>query len=1323
MEKEELKWEQNEVEVEEDEVSLQVRSSKVTKRVTNGKIETNVHANSFLEITNGTEKSDLGDEQERSMEQLSDSNNGVEVVEETEPKEVSVLQIVASNNGVEVEEGIEQNEESVEQIVVSNNGVEEETEKSDLGDEQERLEEHLSDSNYGVEEGNEAKEESVQQIVVSNNGVEEVTEKSDLGDGHERPKEHLSDSNNGVEEGTEAKEEVVQQIVVSNNGVEEGTTKSDLGDEQERSEEEQLSDFNNGVEAEEETKEESIHKIVDLNNGVEVEEGTESKEESLQHLVASNIGVEEETEQEEESVQHTVASNNGVEEGIEPKEVSVQQILASNNGVEEGTAPKEVSVQQIVASNYGVEEGTEAKEVANQHLVASTNGVEEGTKAEEGPFRSGHSIYYEKDEGIWKCRTCSWTLQGKSLGIGWTKIPRGHHLDKLMNNPMLDQRGLLFSFGIKDSNFISTRSIKEKIELNGYLKSDNLSSSSAQPSKDLSEYHSIVRQSTAIDEIESAETELIHDSDTDVKDFDVENVIQKQNTHDLYCPNCKSCITRRVILRKRKRKIRVSGDDVKRNKLEVVADSKGDASHAQATDVEVRDGAHSSLDGIPPLAADDYQPDREPEIFRCLSCFSFFIPTGNGFRLFRREKGDKETVKAEQQKVKGEQTPTTNKNWFSSVFALDKGKASVEQGSGSGANAVKNDAGVLTPSDNFKDQSAKPLLIKESAPPAYSSSEITQEAGGKFLGWENQYANMKGKMVSNTVGKSENAATNQEGFSVLDIFEVETRNQPDASASSKEVQGNERDKLLKTAGGVQVSNGNLVQESLPASNDRKDELLRTGGRIQVRNGNRVQESLPASNDRKDELLRTGGRIQVSNGNLVQDSVPAPQQNELNLLITSTKEESLTIEKSETHSKSEVAVLNKDNESLLSPATTAFALNSSDGNGKPKFLTEIPEEHEQHIETMLPSESLVENSDNKFQSLVENSGNKFHSLVENSDNKFHSLVENSDNRFHSLVENSVQLSSNDGDHHYEVSQHTTITKTNIEIHSKQPLNVDQGALISSVKDALSVQDKPDNITNISVGASANGIAGNHTIINMEAGHETTETASANLDTQIQEGQGTDAAEEYKIEIVKSIIFGGLAESITSLSVVSSATGGDATTLNIVVLAMANLIGGLFIIFHNLWELKRDRYEQASNQIMEKHVDRYREQLGRRENFTVHAVLVVLSYIIFGLVPPVIYGFSFRHSDDKELKIVAVAAASLVCILMLSTGKAYVQRAPKPYFKTIAAYVILGFTVSGVSYAAGILFKRLLEKLGLFQPSSTVNLFLPEMPGSGAAWASL
>ncbi|CAH1427487.1 unnamed protein product [Lactuca virosa] len=53
----------------------------------------------------------------------------------------------------------------------------------------------------------------------------------------------------------------------------------------------------------------------------------------------------------------------------------------------------------------------------------------------------------------------------------------------------------------------------------------------------------------------------------DVEDeFDVETMIKKQETHDLFCPNCNSCITKRVILRKRKRKIPVPGEIAKRNK-------------------------------------------------------------------------------------------------------------------------------------------------------------------------------------------------------------------------------------------------------------------------------------------------------------------------------------------------------------------------------------------------------------------------------------------------------------------------------------------------------------------------------------------------------------------------------------------------------------------------------------------------------------------------------------------------------------------------------------------------------------------------------------
>ncbi|GAU48327.1 hypothetical protein TSUD_351670, partial [Trifolium subterraneum] len=53
----------------------------------------------------------------------------------------------------------------------------------------------------------------------------------------------------------------------------------------------------------------------------------------------------------------------------------------------------------------------------------------------------------------------------------------------------------------------------------------------------------------------------------------------------------------------------------------------------------------------------------------------------------------------------------------------------------------------------------------------------------------------------------------------------------------------------------------------------------------------------------------------------------------------------------------------------------------------------------------------------------------------------------------------------------------------------------------------------------------------------------------------------------LEILKSIVYGGLTESLASLSVVTSAASADAATLNIVALAIANLVGGLFALGHN------------------------------------------------------------------------------------------------------------------------------------------------------------
>ncbi|KAL3610132.1 hypothetical protein D5086_001152 [Populus alba] len=138
---------------------------------------------------------------------------------------------------------------------------------------------------------------------------------------------------------------------------------------------------------------------------------------------------------------------------------------------------------------------------------------------------------------------------------------------------------------------------------------------------------------------------------------------------------------------------------------------------------------------------------------------------------------------------------------------------------------------------------------------------------------------------------------------------------------------------------------------------------------------------------------------------------------------------------------------------------------------------------------------------------------------------------------------------------------------------------------------------------------------------------------------------------KLEIVKSIVYGGLIESITSLSVVTSAAGAEATTS-----------------------------------------------------------------------PPAVYGFTFMETDDKNFKLAAVAVASLLCITILAIGKAYIQNSPKPYLKTVLHYFFTGIMASGVSYVAGDLAKKLLEKLAWFEPGEAVAVRLAEMSSGRLAWAS-
>ncbi|XP_022762603.1 membrane protein of ER body-like protein [Durio zibethinus] len=279
-----------------------------------------------------------------------------------------------------------------------------------------------------------------------------------------------------------------------------------------------------------------------------------------------------------------------------------------------------------------------------------------------------------------------------------------------------------------------------------------------------------------------------------------------------------------------------------------------------------------------------------------------------------------------------------------------------------------------------------------------------------------------------------------------------------------------------------------------------------------------------------------------------------------------------------------------------------------------------------------------------------------------------------------------------------------------VHS--PQSPQNSSVLDKVK-SVSREKKPDAVM-LQKNAGKNEI-----VEDIEAGvleptfSPRTEVVPLSQSRTQDENRGADG-QTHEWQILKSIVYGGLIQSIISLGVVSSAAGAGADTLNVLALGMANLIGGLLVFIHNLRELKNDQPRGDSTEINVEE-DRYQVLLGRRQNFVLHATVAILSFLIFGLVPPVVYGFSFRKSDDKDLKLAAVAGASLVCIILLALGKGHVRKPHRAYFRTVSSYVFLGITASGISYVVGEIIKKLLEKLGLFDSSSAVSMpFLETIP---------
>ncbi|XP_024006713.1 membrane protein of ER body 2 isoform X2 [Eutrema salsugineum] len=205
------------------------------------------------------------------------------------------------------------------------------------------------------------------------------------------------------------------------------------------------------------------------------------------------------------------------------------------------------------------------------------------------------------------------------------------------------------------------------------------------------------------------------------------------------------------------------------------------------------------------------------------------------------------------------------------------------------------------------------------------------------------------------------------------------------------------------------------------------------------------------------------------------------------------------------------------------------------------------------------------------------------------------------------------------------------------------------------------------------------------------------ASKSSSTTEPPAQNKPDGERLAIELLKSTVYGGLSETITSLGVVSSASAAGSSTENILALAVANLAGGLIVLAQNLQDLRNSSEQEK---------DRYEELLGRRANIRMHILVAVLSYIFFGLIPPLVYAFSFYETGIKNYKLVSVFSVSLVCVILLGMVKVYVRKPPnlreppKSYLKSAAYYTSVVVASSGITYVVGDIVGGYIGKLGWF-----------------------
>ncbi|KAK7282466.1 hypothetical protein RIF29_11273 [Crotalaria pallida] len=893
---------------------------------------------------------------------------------------------------------------------------------------------------------------------------------------------------------------------------------------------------------------------------------------------------------------------------------------------------------------------------------------------------------------------------------------------------------------------------------------------------------------------------LIEEIDQQLEDYNVEAVLEKQETHELYCPNCNACITKRVI--KKRKRIPKQENEAKPDTphTESVQSFAPDANEGgqeiETSGAGNQGGQTTPTPGVGSLVppADNDDPESGPEVFRCPTCLSIFIALRNGlFPCFRdaSEPDISQPLIPPSNLENPSNIVAPHANWFISLItkkwkrASGQGETSIEN---PGAGPVEQHHSSSTtpdtqtslgnghPAGPVADSAISETFVENpgAGPVEQHHSSSTTPDTQTSLGNGHPAGPVADSAISETFVENPEAGPVEQHHSSSTTPDTQTslgNGHPagpvaDSAISETSIENPgagpvEQHHSSSTTPDTQTSLGNGHPAGPVVDSAISETSVENPGAGPVEQ----HHSSSTTPDTQTSLGNGHPAGPVADSAISETSVENPRAGPVEQHRSSSTTTNTQISLGNGHPAGPVADTAISNNVEPEPDTKPKHGEGSSPVPSSVKLKVIEAGTENGIKSSIASENEPLTDQQNLNSTIHNNLSSIQSSAQNSSNaKVGEDVTDSSAKEHlpaGNVKNDVGEKQNDS---------TNVIKTDIDVDMPSrsfpgdavsnsdslpsatpattessiilegpPKNVDKTPGIPQNGYSSLVQDAQPSAQTLGIAVVATGTGALISSTPQTADNAPVQSViGTGSHTQIYIGRQPrpDMGEPLKWEIVKSIVYGGLVESITSLGIVSSAAGSGAAPLNIVAMGLANLISGLFIIFHNLIELRNDQPRGVPQQTglgdpqqtglgdpqQINMQDRYQEQLGRRENFLLHIVVAILSFLIFGAIPILVYGLLINKNYYPEVKLAAVAVTSVVCIILLAIGEVYTKRPTKSYTTTLLQYVTLAIAASGVSYIAGGLLDHLLQKFN--GPKSG---FVLTMPSSGSkrgepAWLS-